>query len=223
MVTSTRPRARKGTGQGPKIPGPNGKGPNRNGHGKQDGDPRRRFSADRYRITVWVILAAVVMTFAAISSAFIILAGGEQWRPVTMPRMFFVSTAIIVGSSAAFEFAKRSWRQRKERRYMYWLAAVFLLGLGFLGAQVLGWRELAAQGVYLAADPRRSFFYLFTAIHGVHLMGGLAAMLYLLLRRRNADDEGVLRTSTFTSVIGVYWHTMDVLWLWLVSLLIFWK
>jgi cytochrome c oxidase subunit 3 len=220
-VTGTRPKATKRAGGGPKPPGPNGKGPGGNGH---DGEySSRRFSAATYRITVSVVLAAVVMMFAALSSAYIILAGGATWQPLTMPRMFYLSTGIILISSLCFESAKRSLKKGKEGVYLRWLVLTLLLGLIFLATQLLGWRELAAQGVYIQGHPRRSFFYIFTALHGIHLVGGIIALIYLMTRGRSAfeiDREERLEASA--SAISLYWHTMDVLWIWLFSLLLFW-
>src|SRR5262245_20961895 len=103
-LTGTKTVPKKGTlaGKGPGIPGPNGKGPKGNGW-KGGDEPRRRLSASAYRITMWVVLAAILMMFAALSSVYIILAGGEQWQPVKMPRMFFLSTAVILTSSFSLE------------------------------------------------------------------------------------------------------------------------
>jgi cytochrome c oxidase subunit III len=222
-VTSTRPAATKTAGGGPKPPGPNGKGPSGNGHWGGHGS-KRKFSAATFRITLWVILAAVVMMFAALSSAYLILSGGEQWRPVTMPRMFYLSTGTIVLSSFTFEAAKRYLNLGKEFNYLRWLGVTLFLGLAFLVFQLMGWRELAAQGVYLKAHPHRSFFYIFTAVHGVHLAGGIIALIYLISRwKTGLKKERAERTNAFASVISLYWHMMDGLWLWLFALLLLWR
>ena len=221
-VTSTRPETRKGSsGGGPKFPGPNGKGPHGNGwHGD---DKQRRFSPAAYRIMIRVVLAAIVMMFAAMSSAYIVLSGGAEWKPIAVPRMFFLSTAIIILSSVTFEFARRCLKSGKAKAHYAWLALTLLLGLGFLVTQLLAWRELRAQGVYLSGNPHSSFFYLFTGVHGVHLLGGILALLFLMIKlglRKKADP---LRSVTSTGVVSRYWHTMDGLWLWLFLLLLIWK
>jgi len=173
---------------------------------------------------MWVVLAAIIMMFAALSSAYIILSAGEQWRPVRMPRMFFVSTAIIVLSSVSLEISKRSLKQGKSILYVRWLSFTSFLGLAFLTAQLFGWRELAAQGVYFASHPHSSFFYFFTGVHGVHLLGGMIALFYLL-RKATANREQLLFEKTLVSaaVVSLYWHTMDVIWIWLFLLLLIWK
>jgi cytochrome c oxidase subunit 3 len=173
---------------------------------------------------MWVVIAAVVMMFAALSSAYIILSPGEQSRPVRMPRMFYLSTAIMMASSLSFETAKRSLKQARQTLYLRWLGVTLFLGFAFLAAQLVGWRELAAQGVYFAGHPHSSFFYFFTGVHGVHLLGGMIALLYLLTRiPGNHEQLSSEKTATSAAVVSLYWHTMDGVWIWLFLLLLVWK
>ena len=225
-VTSTKPEKAKGTGigEGPKFPGPNGKGPRGNGWQAGEDDSAGRLTPAAYRITMWVVIAAVVMMFAALSSAYIILSPGEQSRPVRMPRMFYLSTAIMMASSLSFETAKRSLKQTRQTLYVRWLGVTLFLGFAFLAAQLVGWRELAAQGVYFAGHPHSSFFYFFTGVHGVHLLGGMIALLYLLTRiPGNHEQLSSEKTATSAAVVSLYWHTMDGVWIWLFLLLLVWK
>ncbi|HKZ80087.1 MAG TPA: cytochrome c oxidase subunit 3 [Pyrinomonadaceae bacterium] len=225
-VTDTKVGRKEGTriGGGPRFPGPNGKGPSGNGKGGEHDERGRRFSPATYRITMWVVLAAVVMMFAALSSAYIILSSGGQSRPVAMPRMFFLSTGVILLSSLSFEKAKRSLKQGAQIKYLRWIWLTLLLGLAFLAAQLTGWRELAAEGVYFASHPHSSFFYFFTGVHGVHLIGGILGLFYLILRLKRRKELLVSeRTITAAEVVALYWHAMDGLWLWLFLLLLVWK
>ena len=225
-VTSTRTATKQDTraGGGPRPPGPNGKGPRGNGwRGGQDGK-RDKLSPAAYRITMWVVVAAVVMMFAALSSAYIILSAGEQRVRVAMPRMFFLSTVLIVLSSISFESAKRSLKHGGVTSYVRLIAITLVIGLLFLAAQLMGWRELATQGIYFASHPHSSFFYFLTGVHGVHLLGGILALLYLVARTRgNGDQVMSERTTTLTDVVSLYWHAMDGLWLWVFLLLLVWR
>lgn len=219
MVTSTKSSTKIKIGSGGKLPGPNGKKPGGNGW-RGGEDPERKFSPARYRITMWVVLAAIVMMFAALSSVYIVLAAQDGRQVVAMPGMFIFSTGIILVSSLTFEKAKRSLQRSWTVEYSRWLLITFVLGLVFLGSQVLGWQQLARQGVYFAGHPHSTFFYFFTAVHGVHLLGGLGLLAYLLAtRNRVALPAEVEKTSTWNAVVGRYWHTMDGLWLWLFLLL----
>src|ERR1041385_4539294 len=222
MVTSTKKVTSKGIGSGGGFPGPNGKKPGGNGwHG---GDrSKRKFSAATYRITMWIVLAAVLMMFAALSSVYV-MSNEEQRLPIAMPSMFFVSTGLILVSSGTFQRAKRSLQQDRPRAYLRWLLATLALGIAFLASQLVGWRELARAGVYFAGHPRSSFFYLATGLHGAHLIGGIGLVLVLVFRRLRA---GWLlhgeKNSTWHGVVGLYWHTMDGIWVWLFLLLLIFK
>ena len=226
-VTSTKTAAKKETrsGGGSRFPGPNGKGPKGNGNGGGGRRDRRKgLSPGAYRITMWVVIAAIVMMFAALSSAYIILSFDNERRRVTMPRMFFLSTGIIILSSFTIETAKRSLKRESETRFRGWTIATLVLGLFFLAAQVMGWRELAAQGVYFASHPHSTFFYFFTGVHGVHLLGGIAGLSYLAIRARRSGRAGkFMPQETSAGLMSLYWHTMDALWIWLFLLLLILK
>ena len=222
--TSTKPASKTGKriSGGPGLPGPNGKGPGGNGHGRHHHWPRR-LSPAAYSITAWIVIAGVVMMFAALSSAYIILSSGKEVPQVSMPRMFYVSTILILLSSFSFAKAHRSLRQEKVSEHKKCLLVTLVLGSLFLSAQLMGWRELAAQGVYFATHPHSSFFYLFTGMHAVHLMGGILALIYLFLtmfRSKQASDEKNLATTQF---VERYWHAMDGIWIWLFGLLLVWS
>ena len=219
MVTSTKKVTKKGIGSGGQFPGPNGKKPGGNGWHGGDGS-KRKFSPATYRITMWVLLAAIVMMFAALSSVYV-MSSEEERRPVSMPKMFLLSTAVIVVSSWTFQRAKRSLQREERRKYTRWLFLTLALGLGFVISQVMGWRELARAGVYFRSDPRSTFFYLITALHGAHLIGGIALVLYLVVRnRRLLSALSAEKNLTWTSIVGLYWHTIDGIWLWLFLLLL---
>jgi len=222
MVTSTKKVTSKGIGSGGRFPGPNGKKPG--GNGFKGGDqPGPKFSPATYKITMWVILAAVIMMFAALSSIYI-MSSEEERQPVAMPRMFILSTGLILVSSGAFHKAKRSLQREQPRAYRTWLLVTLVLGFGFLMSQFSGWRELARAGVYFAGHPRSTFFYLATALHGAHLIGGIGLVLYLALRRVTlVSPLNVEKKATWTTIAGLYWHTMGGIWLWLFLLLLIFK
>src|ERR1051325_12069051 len=204
MVTSTKKVTSKGIGSGGGFPGPNGKKPGGNGfHGGDQ--PKRRFSPATYRITMWIVLAAVLMMFAALSSVYIYIRANEEQRlPIAMPSMFFVSTGLILVSSGTFQRAKRSLQQDRPRAYLRWLLATLALGIAFLASQLVGWRELARAGVYFAGHPRSTFFYLATALHGGHLLGGIGLVFYLVSRRlRPLWKLNAEKNTAWTRVVGL--------------------
>jgi len=202
----------------------NGNGFRQDGGGREGGpmhDP-----AARYRIGAWVLIASVVMLFTSLSSAYIVRsASANDWQPIAMPRVLWLSSALILISSITLEVSRRSLKQQLDSAYCRWILLTGLLGLGFLGSQVFAWRQLVRQGVYLAVSPHSSFFYLLTAAHGLHLLGGILALSYLVVRTRKRRDtfEGEARRAGAADAVSIYWHFMDVLWIYLFLLLFFWK
>jgi cytochrome c oxidase subunit 3 len=173
---------------------------------------------------MWVALASILMMFTALSSAYIVRAASStDWVPLKMPRILFLSTALILVSSGTLEAARRKLKELASNAYKPWLLFTVVLGLGFVVSQLLAWRQLVRQGVYVSSNPHSSFFYLLTAAHGVHLMGGLLALGYLTLRRRapREDELAVSKAQAKADAVALYWHFMDFLWLYLFVLLFY--
>ena len=210
--------------------GGHGRGGGGNGsRGNGGGDGRRddgKFRDDRGRLGMWVGLASILMLFTALTSAYIVRAGlSEDWLPLQVPNFLWASTALILASSITFYMAHRSIKRFEVKAYTGWIAVTMLLGAGFLTTQLLAWRQLVAQGVYLASNPHSSFFYVLTGVHGLHLLGGILGLCYLLLRRwdRLGSREAVQKRERAAGVIGLYWHFMDGLWVYLFLLLFLWR
>lgn len=221
-VTGTDQAVDAGLGAGAR--GKNGNGFKRNGGGHED-EPFR-FSPARYRIGVWVAIGSILMLFVALTSAYIVRsAGANDWQPVAIPKVLWLSTTLILVSSITIELSRRFLKRQQDSRYGQWLGFTTLLGLGFLASQVVAWRQLVRQGVYLASNPYSSFFYLFTGAHGLHLLGGILALSYLLLRttKKRTTVDGELRRVGAADAVTIYWHFMDVLWVGLFALLMLWR
>ena len=152
-----------------------------------------RIRREPLRIGMWVALASILMLFTALSSAYIVRAGSStDWTAICMPRVLLLSTALILISSVTMEVARRkSQRLLRSAATPAWLLVTMLLGLAFLASQLVAWKQLARQGVYLASNPHSSFFYLLTATHAVHLAGGLLALIFLWVRSRFTTEVSV--------------------------------
>jgi cytochrome c oxidase subunit 3 len=205
-----------------------GKGGPGGGGGSGD-DTARQFTPDhRYRIGMWVALCSITMLFTALTSAYIVrsrLSTANDWQPISVPHMLWLSTALILLSSVTFEASRRFLKHGDERGYRRWLSLTILLGLGFLLTQLLAWRELVAQGIYLKDNPHSSFFYLLTGVHGLHLLGGILLLGYLLVRAWRRQSGGRTRANgqDSASAAALYWHFMDGLWIYLFLLLFLWR
>jgi cytochrome c oxidase subunit 3 len=222
-VTSTNPVVEVGAGDGPRSRG--GNGFRKNGGGRPDGDDFR-FSPARYRLGIWVGIASIVMLFTALASAYIVRsASANDWAPLQMPKVLWLSTAAILISSVTIEISRRSLKQQRDSRYGLWLTITAVLGVAFVASQYLAWRQLARQGVFVASNPHSSFFYLFTGAHGLHVLGGLLALAYLLIRTRkkSVTVEGELKRLGAVEAATTYWHFLDGLWICLFLLLFFWR
>jgi cytochrome c oxidase subunit 3 len=183
-------------------------------------------AANRYRLGTWVAMASILMLFTALSSAYIVrAASSSDWQPLAMPRILLLSSVLLLISSGTLESARRKLRDAASNAYKSWLLLTVVLGVGFLVSQLIAWRQLAKQGVYIASNPHSSFFYLFTAAHGVHLLGGLAALSYLSLRSRAPrEDKSAMameKAQAKADAVTLYWHFMDFLWLYLFVLLFY--
>ncbi len=170
---------------------------------------------------IWVAIAAISMSFAAFTSALIVRQGAStDWRHVTLPSVLYVSTPVLLVSSATLEIARRrvaafmGGRVTQADSPRRWLCITLFLGLLFLTGQYTAWLQLRSQGLYVATNPNSSFLYLFTALHAFHVVGGLAGLLRVVRKL----GQRTLRRSTLDAT-AYYWHFMGVLWLYLFWLL----
>ena len=145
-------------------------------------------------------LASITMLFAAFTAASMVRRVGNDWKEVALPAWLWVSTVLAVASSVTMFPA-----QREAGRS--WLLATLGLGLLFVLSQVLAWQALMAAGFLAPSHPHASFFYLLTGVHGLHLFGGIVALLWALGHRS-------ARTSC-----AIYWHFLTGLWLYVFVLL----
>ena len=170
------------------------------------------------RSGIWVGIFAISMSFAAFTSALFVRQASGDGVHIVLPPVIYANTIALLLSSIAMEMSRRSnvrglgTERREWSRSTGWLVVTLALGLAFVAGQCLAWRNLAAQGLYLATNSNSSFFYVFTAMHGLHLLGGMAALVYLIGRR--VDSRGTLRQS-LADATAIYWHFMGVLWLYL--------
>jgi cytochrome c oxidase subunit III len=167
---------------------------------------------------IWVGIFAITMGFAAFTSALFVRQGSGDWTHVVVPRLLYVNTGVLLLSSITLEMARRAFMNAPEleastlRNSLRWLGITLGFGLAFVVGQYLVWKELAAQGLYLATSSNSSFLYVFTAVHALHVLGGIAGLLRLIVRM--TPKQITLRRSSVANT-AIYWHFMGVLWLYL--------
>lgn len=168
---------------------------------------------------IWVVLASIAMTFAALTSALIVRQGGaKDWHHLTLPSILYWNTLVLIASSISLEVARRRvaafMRGNREIQPMRWLSVTLGLGVLFVAGQYVAWLQLRAQGLFLATNPNSSFFYVLTALHAIHVTGGLGGLVRVMFRL----NKSILRKSTLDAT-SRYWHFMDGLWVYLLLLL----
>jgi cytochrome c oxidase subunit 3 len=182
-------------------------------------DPR----GEPTRTGIWVALAAIAMMFAALTSALYVREGAAtDWHHIVLPPILWFNTLALIASSIALELARRRvaafMRGQEASRSgpMLWLSATLLLGLVFVVGQYLAWLKLRSQGLYLPTNPNSSFFYVFTGVHALHVLGGLGGVSRVIVKFRGWGNP--LRRSTIDAT-SYYWHFMGLLWLYLLFVL----
>jgi cytochrome c oxidase subunit III len=196
---------------GAKPPSGSGDGGDNGASGGSGAIPQRV-----YVTGITIGMGAILMFFMALVSALIVRKGvGNDWRAFDLPRILWLNTLILLASSATIVHSRRRLAKDDRDGFHHWWAVTTVLGLFFLAGQLIAWRQMVTAGLYVATNPSSSFFYVLTAAHGLHLLGGILALLYvgwLRLRR--------LTLATATEVASLYWHFMDGLWVFLFLILL---
>ena len=205
------PRVTSGQGGGTMVPGRSGVVTARGSSGRTS------------RTGIWVGLASITMSFAAFTSAIFVREGAStDWAHLVLPKVLYLNTILIVTSSVTLEVARRRvtaffrGQSKGTSASLLWLNATLGLGLLFVVGQIGAWYQLRAQGMYLATSPTSSFFYVLTAAHGLHLLGGILAMAVVVWKMNRPAPA--LHRSTLDAT-SYYWHFMGVLWIYLFVLL----
>jgi cytochrome c oxidase subunit III len=180
---------------------------------------------------IWVGVFAITMSFAAFTSALFVRQGsGMDWTHIALPPILYANTLALLLSSGTLQMARRALaaipsaephavrtiEPHAVRMGLGWLMATLALGFVFVVGQFEAWRQLAAQGLYLATNPNSSFYYVLTAMHGLHVLAGIGALA--LVMGRIVASRAAFRKSTFEAT-ATYWHFMGVLWLYLLLVL----
>ncbi|HEY8561534.1 MAG TPA: cytochrome c oxidase subunit 3 [Pyrinomonadaceae bacterium] len=225
-----RPR-RSGFGGAGKGGGGNGGGGGKNGGGDDGFDnPSTELYEKSYsksKVFTWFLLIVVLMTFGGLIGAYIVIStnGVLEWRPFSLPFQVYISTVLILVSSYTYNTAQRAIKQNQSPEAKKWLLATTVLGAMFISSQILAWLALVNRGFYMRENPYGAFFYIMTALHAVHVLGGIIALGYVVLQnwvRTDAEKE-IERRTDIAGAVGWYWHFMGGLWLVLLLLLGFWK
>ncbi len=178
-------------------------------------------------VGMYVYIAVATALITLIMAAYLVRMGlpgtmehgsGDDWLPMPEPPLLWINTAILVASSLAWEIARRAARRHVKGRALYMSIAGAVLGLAFMSGQLLLWRQFQAEGYYLAANPAAAFFYLLTAVHGLHLAGGVIASTRAFSQLGIEGEHA--RAFRNIRLCAVYWHFLLLVWVLLAGLLV---
>jgi cytochrome c oxidase subunit 3 len=243
MATYTTTRAIEDLDRGQKPPVPPRGGGGDEGRG--DGVPNYGARLRRARLGIICAIATICMVFVSLTSAYVMRRGlptydnstqtySRDWGELQMPWLLLaINTTILLASSLTMEGARRQIARRAalapvtsipgvslgNEKSFPWLGVTVVLGLGFLAGQWMAWGDLKSRGFFVNTNPDSSFFYLLTAVHAVHLTGGIVALLWagiISLRHRAIEGRRIV-----VDVAAWYWHFMAVLWIYVFALFAF--
>ena len=215
------------SGRGGNGGGNNGGDNGGGGYDNSNIEPIYEKSFSKSKIFTWFLLIVVLMTFGGLIGAYIVIStnGVLEWRPFNLPLQVYFSTLLILLSSATYTVAQRAINFNEQPKGKKWLLATTVLGGMFISSQILAWIALVNRGFYMQSNPYAAFFYIMTALHAVHVIGGIIALGYIVLRSWHPTESApeIEKRRDIAGAVGWYWHFMGGLWLVLLFLLGFWK
>jgi len=167
---------------------------------------------------LWVFLCVATSLFVLFVSAYSMRLGLADWTPLPRPRLLTLNTALLVGASLAMQWAVHAARRGEPADLRRGLATGGLLTVGFLAGQLAVWMQLDDAGWFVSTSAASAFFYLFTAVHGLHVLGGLVAWARAWKRAWRDADPSRIRLAV--QLCATYWHFLLVVWVALYALLV---
>ena len=180
---------------------------------KVDKEPQETLAMDPMKFILWLFLVSIIMLFASQTSAYLVRRAEGNWLEFEMPKIFWYSTVVLLFSSMAMQWAYFSAKKDQFKQLKIAISITFVLGLAFLAMQFEGWKQLVSMNVYFVGNPSGSFFYVFTGLHGFHIISGLIVLFFSWMAafRLNVHAKNLRRIQ----ICVTYWHFLDILWLYL--------
>ena len=170
------------------------------------------------KTALWVFLAVATSLFALFISAYAMRINYLDWTPIPQPRLLTLNTALLILASLAMEWTVFAVRRGDVEAVRKGLVAVGLLTISFVAGQLVVWKQLSDAGYFLATSAATGFFYLLTAVHGLHVLGGLVAWSRTSARAWRGTKPEKLRLGV--ELCAIYWHFLLLVWLVLFAVLV---
>ena len=176
-------------------------------------EPAETRSVNPRIFTMWLFIVSIVMLFAAFTSAYLVRKAEGNWVEFELPDLFYSSTAVLLGSSISMHFAYLAAKKDQFNALRISISITFVLGLLFLIMQFYGWIQLVEMNVFFVGNPSGSFVYVFSGLHGLHLVSGLIVLTFALVAAFRFKINA--KSLTQIKICSTYWHFLDALWLYL--------
>lgn len=178
-------------------------------------------SMDPKKFILWGFIVTIIMLFASQTSAYLVRRAEGNWVEFAIPQIFWYSTVVLIMSSISMHWAYLAAKKDNFNTLKIAISITFVLGLAFLGMQFEGWKDLVAQNIYFVGNPSGSFFYVFTLLHGGHLITGIIVLCvtFIAAMRLRVHAKNLRRIEICTT----YWHFLDILWIYLFAFLLYFR
>jgi cytochrome c oxidase subunit 3 len=166
-----------------------------------------------HKFALWVAIAAIIMMFAGLTSAYIVKSGAAGWEEVETPNLFWYSTAVLIISSVTIQMSLRAFKQRAMKQFRTLFLITVVLGLAFVWLQWTAFNYLWNHGVRFEGAGAGQFLYIIFGLHALHVLGGIVALLVIAAQQFFGKTRRY--NSTPIEVMATYWHFVDILWVYL--------
>ncbi len=173
---------------------------------------------DPKKLGLYSFIAVITSLFALFTSAYLMRMKLGDWRPLPEPNLLWLNSAVLVLASFAFQLARNAVARGQLLTVKTGLLAGGVFTLLFLAGQLVAWQQLDAGGYFITGNPANAFFYLLTALHGLHLLGGMWVWGRTTMRVLTGADVESVRLSV--ELCTVYWHYLLLVWIGLFGLLL---
>jgi cytochrome c oxidase subunit 3 len=170
------------------------------------------------KFALWLFIVTVVMIFASLTSAYIVRQSEGNWLEFDLPSIFWYTSGIIVLSSIFLHFAYVSAKKDELSKLRIGMVITTLLGIVFLAGQWYSWVALVDRDVYFVGNPAGSFLYVFTGLHGIHLISGVIFLIIVLISSFRYKVHS--KNMDVMEMCVTYWHFLGGLWLYLFMFLL---
>ncbi|PQA54048.1 MULTISPECIES: cytochrome c oxidase subunit 3 [Siphonobacter] len=171
------------------------------------------FSFHPKKFMLWLTIAAITMSFAGWTSAYLVRRAEGNWLEFEIPMIFWYSTGVLLVSSLFMHLSVRAAKKDQFGQLKTAISITFALGLVFLYLQVEGFYELVHQKLFLVGNPAVSFFDVLIFIHGLHIISGLIVLIFAFVAAWRMQIHAKKRDRI--EMAAMYWHFLDALWLYL--------